>query len=288
MPPETEKKKGFGEKLKGVGKAIGRQLKKVPGVAYRDVVKPYAQHMADKFTEPAVSSPTLKRTIDPGTSELFKAAKTTVSRKEAPTVEPYRAEQRTRLKRGPGKVRAARGKTTAYDRPAGSLTAVGRLNKLAEEKAKAAGTAPKAAPKKEVISPTPEKKPTPSAATPGSAATPRLRGEYVEVIGGLEPKSGPKPPPVRGMQRAKKRKFSPKRTGATLTKAAEKRREDIAKAAPKDTTAQEMARLMIEQEVGREAERAEAALKGGRKPQREKARYRLRTRGYKRSEGRSR
>ena len=275
MPPETEKKKGFGAKLKGVGKAIGRQLKKVPGVAYRDVVKPYAQHMADKFTEPT----TLSERIGPLEDLPIGMGRKADPRREGPSqprvsliagpIQPLPIGRKAATKR---KRTVGRGKTTAYDFTGKS--AVERLNETAPKK---------------VISPTPEKTPKKEPLTQSEGRVTKSTdltagkqtGEVVTVIGEM-------PPTPRTKPKARKRKFSPKRTAETLKKAAAARREQIAAVPPPDTTAQEMARLMTEQEVSREAERAQAALKGGRKPQREKARYRLRTRGYKRSEGRSR
>jgi hypothetical protein len=86
----------------------------------------------------------------------------------------------------------------------------------------------------------------------------------------------------------RKTKFSAKKTLKEVGKAAAASQKDIEFAERPDTTAQEVARMMTEADVAREAERAEAALRTGRKPTREKARYRYRTRGYKRSEGRGR
>jgi len=295
--PPTEKKKSFGEKLKGVGKAIGRGVKKVPGIAYRDVVKPYGEHIASKFTEPTVRKVSLKRRVTPGGVEAYRAEKTTVSREEAPTVKRYRAEQRTRLKRPPRKATPGQGRTTAYD-PAftGSKSAVERLSDISHlagpikrlpiGMGRKAGKGKKRTTKKKVISPTPE-----TAATRREQAERTVKragaevGEYVEVVGGIEPRD---PPGRPRMKRKARVKFSPKKTGATLRKAAQKRQEQMAAVPPADTTAAEMARMMTEQELAREAQRTESELKGGRKPTREKARYRLRTRGLKRSEGRGR
>jgi len=274
MPPETEKKKGFGAKLKGVGKAIGRQLKKVPGIAYRDVVKPYGEHLREKFTEPVdishLAGPIERLPIGMGRKA---APKKRISDLAGPIQPLPIGMGRKAAPKGTARARG-RGRTGAYDEAFTGKSAVERL----------AETAPK-----KVISPAPKKEPRTQSEGRVTKSTDltagKQTGEVVTVIGEMPPAE--KKPPRRAKP-GPARKFSPKRTAATLKKAAEKRREDIAAAAPKDTTAQEMARLMTEQEVGREAERAEAALKGGRKPQREKARYRLRTRGYKRSEGRSR
>ena len=286
--PPAEKKKGFGEKLKGVGKAIGRGLKKVPGIAYRDVVKPYGAHMRDKFTEPTVRKVDLKRTVTPG----LEPWQTTVSRKEAPTVSrkgqgishlagPIEKLPIARRVAKPKRKRTVgRGKTTAYDMPGKS--AVERLNE----------TAPKAAPKEKPTQkkPTPKKEPTTASEgrkTKSTDLTAKARiGEVVTVIGEM-PKEK-KATPRTTMIRPPRRKFSPKRTAATLTKAGKARREQMAAVPQPDTTAQEMARLMTEQDIAREAQRTESALKEDRKPRREKARYRYRTRGLKRSEGRGR
>jgi hypothetical protein len=272
----ADEKKGFGAKLKGVGKAIGRGLKKVPGIAYRDVVKPYAQHMADKFTEPT----TLSERVGPIEDLPIGMGRKADPRREGPSQPrvsliagpihrlPIGRKAAAKRKRTPG-----RGKTAAYDMPGKS--AVERLNETA--------------PKKKVMSPAPKKEPKKEPRTQSEGRVTKSTdltagkqtGEVVTVIGEM-------PPTRRTKPKARKRKFSPKRTRETLNKAGEARREQMAAVPPPDTTAQEMARMMTEQDVSREAERAQAALKGGRKPQREKARYRYQTRGYKRSEGRSR
>jgi hypothetical protein len=317
----ADEKKGFGAKLKGVGKAIGRQLKKVPGVAYRDVVKPYAQHMADKFTEPVVSKPTLRRETLPGSAALSKAYRTGVEpykaeerttkatrpggpfpsgavagtptglkRGAGATVEPFKAQQRTKVKRKPGADRTTRiaaqyktsggAKGVPIPRPGETLQSASYKSRIAKEKAAERKAAREAALKPKVG----------KGRTKTTDLTAGTRvGEVVTVIGEMPRDKPPGPPTTKGMTRAKpKRKFSPKRTGATLTKAAKARREEIAAYTPPDTTAQEMARMMTEQDIAREAQRTETELKKGRKPQREKARYRYRTRGLKRSEGRGR
>jgi len=276
MPPETEKKKGFGQKLKGVGKAIGRQLKKVPGVAYRDVIKPYGEHLRDKFTEPVdishLAGPIDRLPIGMGRKA---APKKRISDLAGP-IQPLPIGMGRKAAPPKRKATPGRGRTTAYD-PA--FTGKSAVERLAE-------TAPK-----KVISPTPKAKKEPLTQSEGRVTkstdltAAKQTGEVVTVIGEMPPEK------KRTPRRAKKgpaRKFSPKQTGKTLGAAGKARQEQIAAVPPPDTTAQEMARLLTEQEVSREAERAQAALKGGRKPQREKARYRLRTRGYKRSEGRSR
>jgi len=275
MPPETEKK-GFGAKLKGVGKAIGRGLKKVPGIAYRDVVKPYGEHLRDKFTEPIDISP-LAGPIDrlPIGMGRKAAPKKRISDLAGPIKDLPIGMGR---KAAPPKRKATpgRGRTGAYDP---SFTGKSAVERLAE-------TAPK-----KTISPTPKTTPKKEPRTQSEGRVTKSTdltagkqtGEVVTVIGEMPKKRTPR--------RAKKgpaRKFSPKQTGKTLQEAGKARKEAMEKTTQIDTTAAEMARILTEQEVGREAERAEAALKGGRKPTREKARYRLRTRGYKRSEGRSR
>jgi len=83
------------------------------------------------------------------------------------------------------------------------------------------------------------------------------------------------------------RKFSGRKTTAEIGKAARASQKDI-EIERLDTTAEEVARMMTEQDVAREAERAEAALKAGRRPRREKARYQYRTRGVRRTENRGR
>lgn len=269
MPDE---KKGFGAKLKGVGKAIGRQLKKVPGVAYREVIKPYGEHLRDKFTEPVdishLAGPIERLPIGMGR----KPKRTGISHLAGP-IQPLPIGMGRKAAPAPKPKRAFRGKTTSYDMTGKS--AVERLNETAPKK---------------VISPTPKtpkKEPLTESQGRVTKSTDltagKQTGEVVTVIGEMPPDKKP----IRQAKRGPARKFSRKRTGETLRKAGEARKEEMGKAQI-DTTAQEMARLMTEQDVGREAERAEAALKQGRKPTREKARYRLRTRGYKRSEGRSR
>jgi len=334
MPPETEKK-GFGAKLKGVGKAIGRQLKKVPGVAYRDVVKPYAQHMADKFTEvgpgpgrPISGEPQTpyregdvvkSGSVSPGVPTGLKRRKNPPGQKakilpamSAPAT-PI-AEQVAQVSRPAAKdYGRAGGRTGSYSKEfKGSLGAVGRLNKQAADERAKTGRRPMgggnlpisvttAAPLTDRTKTTGlvPKTPTPKGRTKKQSTTRGSVARYKVKVDEKAPKKTstdvtyPRRKQTAGTEAARKkktgkRKFSPKRTAATLEKAAEKRREDIAAAGRIDTSATDMARILTEQEVGREAERAEAALKQGRKPKREKARYRYRTRGYKRSEGRGR
>ncbi len=271
MPPEkTEKKKGFGAKLKGVGKAIGRQLKKVPGVAYREVIKPYGEHLRDKFTEPVdishLAGPIERLPIGMGR----KPKRTGISHLAGP-IQPLPIGMGRKAAPAPKPKRAFRGKTTSYDMTGKS--AVERLNETA--------------PKKKVISPTPKKEPLTQSQGRVTKSTDltagKQTGEVVTVIG--EMPADKKPP--RTAKRGPARKFSPKKTAETLRKAGKARQEAMEKVQI-DTTALEVARMMTEQDVGREAERAEVALKQGRRPRREKARYRYQTRGYKRSEGRGR
>ena len=321
MPPQKEKK-GFGEKLKGVGQAIGRGLKKVPGIAYRDVVKPYAQHIAEKFTEPVVSTPTLRRKPLPGTAALSKAYRTTVEPYKAEerttkatrpggrrfpsgaepgtktglkrgehaptTVEPFKAQQRTKLKRTPGATRprvkaryitSGGAKAVPIPRPGETLQSASYKSRIAKEQAAERKAAREAAVKPRVGKGQTKAEPR-EPLTAGVA-----RGETVTVIGRLPP---PPAPTTKGMTRAKpKRKFSPTRTGKTLSAAAKARREAMEKVGRVDTTAQDVARMMTEQEMAREAQRTETELKEDRTPRREKARYRYRTRGLRR-EGRGR
>jgi len=276
MPNGTpqQKKKGFGEKLKGVGKAIGRGLKKVPGIAYRDVVKPYGEHLRDKFTEPVdishLAGPIDRIPIGMGRKPLTKRISHLAGPIKDLPIGMGRKAAAPKRKATPG-----RGRTTAYDP---SFTGKSAVERLAET-----------APKKKVISPTPKKEPRTASegrVTKPTDLTAKARvGEVVTVIGELPP-AAKKPTPRA--KRGPARKFSPKQTGKTLSAAAKARREQMAAVPTPDTTAQEMARMITEQEIAREAQRTETELKGGRKPKREKARYRLRTRGYKRSEGRSR
>lgn len=276
MPDE---KKGFGAKLKGVGKAIGRGLKKVPGIAYRDVVKPYGEHLRDKFTEPATPSDLAGPIEDLPIGMGRKAAappKRNISGLAAGPIHRLPIGRKA-AKPKPKRI-AGRGRTGAYDP---SFTGKSAVERLAE-------TAPKEKVKKEA--PT-EKKKEPRTASEGrktkstDLTAAKREGEFVTVIGEM-----PKKPTRRATTRRvfQGRKFSPKKTGQTLRAAAKKRQEQIAAVPTPDPTAQEMARMITEQEIAREAQRTETELKGGRKPKREKARYRLRTRGYKRSEGRSR
>ena len=68
MPPQ-KKKKGFGEKLKGVGRRIVQEAKAVPGKVYREGIKPEAKRILEKFTEvgPSPTGPTIKDEPQAGT-----------------------------------------------------------------------------------------------------------------------------------------------------------------------------------------------------------------------------
>ena len=303
MPPQ-KKKKGFGEKLKGVGRRIVQEAKKAPGTIYREGIKPEAKRILEKFTEegPAPTGPRIKDEPQAGTfkgpfegtptgfrlgrltSHLpaeIRPPKEKVSR-PAPKAKTI-AEQ---VK--PASYPLAGGRTTAYD-PAfrGSKSAVERLNESyeAERKAKG-GAAPKTT--------TPKTAPTKGTTRKESTTKPSDVTFKVEVKG---PKAPDKIDVYQGRrkQRAKtrtakaakpgKRRFSATKTYKEIGKAAAASQKPIERI---DTTGQDLARILTEQEIAREAQRTETELKGGRKPQREKARYRFRTRGLKRSEGRGR
>ena len=338
MPPQTQtqkKKKGFGEKLKGVGRRIVQEAKKVPGTIYREGIKPEAKRILEKFTEegPSPGRPIsgepqagttaapfergpkgLKRAINPrpargGVSQPAPKAQT-IAEMVAPVSRPA-------AKHYP----LAGGRTTAYDP---SFTgSKGAVERLAEIRAKEKGTStPKRATTiSEAVKVTSEKplvekttQTTGRTTTKKKAqARGKLRGyeqpvfkatatapkaEAAAVKGGPPPKITKEQRHARaqrqraGLMKSRKgkpgkRKYSATKTYKEIGKAAAASQKplDIERL---DTTALEVARAMTEQDVGREAERAEAALKQGRKPTREKARYRYQTRGYKRSEGRGR
>ncbi len=341
MPP----KKGFGEKLKGVGKAIGRGVKKVPGTIYRDVIKPYGQHMADKFTEEGPGAERLVGPIKQGTPEQrARARKALLPAKILSPAEQVSKPIKPIKEQLKGKYYPlAGGRTSAYDTPVRMIPRPGetmdtpafkaRRQKAQDEqdqrkslpKDKAPpfegrpllrrGTQQEKAIRDATKTTTAEPLTDQTRATVGRTKA-KARGsisryriktkaavpEQSKTEPALAKTPKDKPPTSRdiaftakrrqkaGVQasrkgKAGKRKFSPKRTAETLNKAAAATSKPIERI---DTSAQDMARILIEQEVGREAERANVALQGGRKPTREKARYRLRTRGYKRSEGRSR
>lgn len=331
-------KKGFGEKLKGVGRRIVQEAKKVPGTIYREGIKPEAKRILEKFTEVG-PSPTRKIKQEPqagttrapfeeGARGMRRGRRTShVETKILPPKEqvsrpapkaPTIAEQLKKPR--PASYPLAGGRTTAYD-PAfkGSKGAVERLAE-ADAKRKARETKPllrRGTPQEKAIRDA-TKVTTPKPLVDQTRTTPkggRKKGKErgsvsqytIKTTAAVPPKTEPaiaKTPkkesrsdrtaPARKQRaglkesrkgKAGKRKFSATKTYAEIGKAAAATQKPIERI---DTSATDMARILTEQEVGREAERAEAALKGGRKPQREKARYRLRTRGYKRSEGRSR
>ena len=332
MPPQTQtqkKKKGFGEKLKGVGRRIVEEAKKVPGTIYREGIKPEAKRILEKFTEegpspgrPVSGEPQAGTTAAPferGPKGLKRAVNPRLPRGEVsqPAAKvPTIAEQIAPVSRPAAKhYPLAGGRTSAYDKAfTGSKSAVERLN---ESRAKEKGT--RATTVQEAVKVTSEKplveKTTQTRATPSKKKTPRgqVRGYEPPVFKATAtaPKAEAKPvkegSPKKitkeqrhataqkqraGLMKSRKgkpgkRKYSATKTYKEIGKAAAASQKplDIERL---DTTALEVARAMTEQDVGREAERAEAALKQGRKPTREKARYRFRTRGLKRSEGRGR
>ena len=329
-----QKKKGFGAKLKGFGRAIGREAKKIPGTVYREGIKPELERIRDKFTEvgPATTRPisgepqagTTTAPFEEGAKGLRRGRRTshvetkilpkeTMSR-PAPKVKTIKEQLKGAY------YPLAGGRTTAYDRPLSLIPKPGetintpafkaRQKKAREDKARQQ-TPRGGKPTLERATPKPE----PKKAPPPGTGRPRLeRGTPEEKrkrqrgsVSGYRIKTDAAVPTTpkketrsdrtaaarkqrAGLKESRKgkggkRKFSATKTYAEIGKAASASQKPIERI---DTSTQDMARILIEQEVGREAERAEAALKGGRKPTREKARYRLRTRGYKRSEGRSR
>jgi hypothetical protein len=336
-------KKGFGEKLKGVGKRIVQEAKKVPGTIYREGIKPEAKRILEKFTEVGPSATrkikqepqagTTTAPFEEGPKGLRRptAAERATGHAEdkakrlaggasrpAPKV-PTIAEQIAQVSRpAPKDYGRAGGRTSSYKVGIGSKGAVARLE--AERKASQRPELRRGTPQEKAIRDA-TKTTTATPLTDQTRTTPkggRKKGkergsisQYTIKTTAAVPKKEPAaeaiaktPTPKKetrtdrtaaarkqraGLKesrkgKAGKRKFSATKTYAELGKAASARTpiERI------DTTSQEMARLITEQEVGREAERAEAALKGDRKPKREKARYRYQTRGYKRSEGRGR
>ncbi|TDI16333.1 MAG: hypothetical protein E2P05_04395 [Acidobacteria bacterium] len=386
MPP----KKGFGEKLKGFGRAIGRGAKKIPGTIYREGIKPEAKRILEKFTEvgPAATRP-ISGEPQAGTEKApFKEG--------AKGFRGGTPEQRARARKGllPAKILSpaeqvskpvptikeqlsrpasyplAGGRTTSYDTPVRMIPRPGETMDTPAFKARRQKAQDERDQRRSLPSPkdkatpfegrpklrrgTPEEKRARDAdqakaisqatkVTTAEPLTDQTRATPKTTLGrkGSRTKkqargtvSGYRTPPVTATARAPvtataraainpnvptykppdkpltkkerahaaatkqraglkesrkgkagKRKFSATKTYATLGKAAADSQKPIERI---DTTAQDIARMMTEQDVGREAERAEAALKVDRKPTREKARYRLRTRGYKRSEGRGR
>ena len=329
-----QKKKGFGAKLKGFGRAIGREAKKIPGTVYREGIKPELERIRDKFTEvgPAPTRPisgepqagTTTAPFEEGARGLRRGRRTshvetkilpkeTMSR-PAPKVKTIKEQLKGAY------YPLAGGRTTAYDRPLSLIPKPGetintpafkaRQKKAREDKARQ--QTPRGG------KPTLERAPgTVKGAVNVTTATPltdrtaaaggRTKSQARGSVSGYRIKTDAAVPTTpkketrsdrtaaarkqrAGLKESRKgkggkRKFSATKTYAEIGKAASASQKPIERI---DTSTQDMARILIEQEVGREAERAEAALKGGRKPTREKARYRLRTRGYKRSEGRSR
>ncbi len=371
-----DKKKGFGEKLKGFGRAVGREAKKIPGRIYREGIKPEAKRILEKFTEvgPAPTSPI---------SRLPQAGHERVPFEEGP--KGFRggtAEQRARARKGllPAKILSpaeqvskpvptikeqlkkpayyplAGGRTTSYDTPVRMIPRPGETMdtpafKARRQKAQDVRDQRRSLPSPKDKAPPFEGRPklrrgtqeekrardadqakAISQATKVTTAEPltdqtrattkttlgrkgsRTKKQERGTVSKYVIKTKAEVPTAEAAEtktetkketrtdrtlaarkqraglresrkgKAGKRKFSATKTLETLGKAADSQKpiERI------DTTAQEIARMMTEQDVGREAERAEAALKQGRRPRREKARYRFQTRGYKRSEGRGR
>ncbi len=337
---------GIGGVLKGIGKAIGRGVKKIPGRIYREGIKPEAKRILEKFTEagPATGRPISREPQAGTTTAPFEEGPKGF---RGPTAEE-RARQReiTRKKRLPAKILSpaeqvskpaptikeqvkaasyplAGGRTGAYDP---SFTGMGAVDRLRQRDAarKARETKPRlergtpdekaarAAAREKAIRAavkTTTAKPLTDQTTLTGRTKDQARGSIARyrtppVTATAKPPAEKKAEKRREVQLAAaqkqrarliesrkgkggKRTFSGRKTTAEIGKAARASQKEI-EIDRLDTTAQEVARMMTEQEVGREAERAEAALKGGRKPTREKARYRYQTRGYKRSEGRGR
>lgn len=338
MPP----KKGFGEKLKGFGRAVGREAKKIPGTIYREGIKPELERIRDKFTEAGPAPKRLQKDQPQAGSFAAPFEKTETGLRRGrrtshvdPKILPPKEQVsrpapkaqtiKEQLKARPASYPLAGGRTTAYDRPLSLIPNPGetintpafiaRQKKARAEKARQPTPrggkptlerpTPKAPPKKapppgegrpRLERGTPEEKEKrkrqrgslsgyrieTTAKVPAIAPTPKKETRSDRTAAARKQRAGLK---ESRKGKAGKRKFSATKTYAEIGKAAASTQKPIERI---DTSAQDMARILTEQEVGREAERAEAALKGGRKPQREKARYRLRTRGYKRSEGRSR
>lgn len=85
----------------------------------------------------------------------------------------------------------------------------------------------------------------------------------------------------------KRRKWSARKTYKEIGKAAGAAAEPI-EVDRIDTTAQELARAMTEEDIAREQARVEAVLREGRRPRRERPRYRYRVRGMGRNDNRGR
>jgi len=317
MPP---KKKGFGEKLKGIGRRIVQEAKKVPGTVYREGIKPEAKRILEKFTEvgPAPGRPisgepqagTTTAPFEEGPKGLRRGRRTShLDPKILPPKEqvsrPAPKAQTIAEQIAPKDYGRAGGRTGAYDRSFTGKSAVQRLNEIRAKETKAK-------PQRNI---TAEKPPSVKVTTAGplvdqtkSRVPGRSKSEARGTVRGYRIKTDAAVPTSKketrtdktaaarkqraGLMESRKgkggkRKFSGRKTTKTLGEAARASQKDI-EIERLDTTAQEMARLMTEQDVGREAERAEAALKQGRTPRREKARYRYRTRGLRRTENRGR
>ncbi len=374
MPP----KKGFREKLKGFGRAVGRGAKKIPGRIYREGIKPEAKRILEKFTEvgPAPTSPI---------SRLPQAGHERVPFEEGPkgfrgpsAEERARQREISRKNRLPAKILSpaeqvskpaqtikeqlkkpayyplAGGRTTSYDTPVRMIPRPGetmdtpafkarrqkaqderdqrrslpspkdkappfegrpklRRGTQEEKRARDADQAKAISQATKVTTAKPLVDQTATTAGPPKAGRTKSRGSVsryviktkaeVPTAEAAETKTETKKEtrtdrtlPARKQRaglkesrkgKAGKRKFSGRKTAKVIGEAARASQEPL-EIDRLDTTAQEVARMMTEQDVGREAERAEAALKQDRTPRREKARYRFQTRGYKRSEGRGR
>jgi len=336
MPPQKEKKKGFGERLKDVGKAIGREAKKIPGTIYREGIKPEAKRILEKFTEPGPPAERLVGPLKQGTPEQRARARKSLlpakiltpaeqMSKEAPTI----AEQ---LKKPAASYPLAGGRTSAYNVPVRMIPRPGETMSTPAFIARRQKAQDARDQRKSVTPPRTGEKPTlrrgtqqekairdatslttaeplvdQTRATPKTTARGSVSRYTIRTTAEVPEKAEPpkdKPPTsadraftARRRQQAgleasrkgkpTKRKFSGRKTTAEIGKAARAGAKTI-EVDRIDTTAQEVARMMTEQEMAREAQRTETELKDDRTPRREKARYRYRTRGYKRSEGRSR
>lgn len=344
MPP----KKGFGEKLKGFGRAVGREAKKIPGTIYREGIKPELERIRDKFTEegPAATRPisgepqagTTRAPFEEG-ERGFRLGRRT-SHKEPKILPPKEKVSRPapkaktikeQLKARPASYPLAGGRTGSYNVPKrliplpGETTSSPAFIKRQKEMRiqKAAPQGRGGTPTLERTTPKPKKAPAPGTGRPRlERGTPdekkkrrqqrgRVKGYQPPVFKTAATATAPKAEPTiepapkketrtdrtaaarkqrAGLAESRKgkpgkRKFSATKTYATIGKAAADSQKPIERI---DTTGLDLARMMTEQDIAREAQRTETELKGGRKPQREKARYRFRTRGLKRSEGRGR
>lgn len=303
MPTQQKKKgKSFGEKLKGVGKRIVQEAKKVPGTVYREGIKPEAKRIIGKFTEegPGQIGPPIGKEPQAGTRSGpfaetpagFRLGRKTshVPAKILPPKEqvsrPAPAKQTIAPPPKGASYPLAGGRTTAYD-PSfrGSKSAVQRLNESYKAKAGAIKDATKVTTEKPLTGTTRKESTTKKSDVTFKVKVNEKTPDKIDVYQGRR-KQRAKAATARA-KKPGKRKFSMKQTSKTFREAAQKRQEGMAEVKI-DTTAQELARLMTEQDIAREAQRTETTLKTGRKPTREKARYRHRARGLKRSEGRGR